>query len=333
MDPGIPVEHLKKAAENVVRFCLNVKPGELFLVITDTETKAIGDVILEKGLEAGAEAVMAVMKPRSRHGEEPPKPIAEMWQHADVFVAPTKYSLTHTRARRRATEKGVRGATMPGITPEIFIKGLAVDYMQVNNYNNCLLRALKGAKRIRVLAPGGTDISFSVEGREFISDSGILHEKGSFGNLPAGEVLVAPVEGTANGIIVFDCSITDVGVLKEPVVVIVRDGLAVEFRGGLEAQKLELMLKSIKLREAFNIAELGIGTNPGAEIVGNILMDEKALGTVHIGFGDNSTIGGKVVAGIHLDGVIRRPSVYVDGKPVIEDGTIVMCRSSQVNSI
>ena len=321
---SLSMELLRKAAESVVKSCLNVKAGETFFIITDTETKVIGEAIFEKGLEAGAETLMVLMKPRSRHGEEPPSPVAEMWQHVDVFVAPTKYSLTHTQARKKATERGARGATMPGITPEIFVKGLAVDYNQIKERNERLLRVLEGAREVKVESPGGTRISFSVEGRKFIADSGILHEKGAFGNLPAGEVFVAPVEGTASGVVVFDGSVAGVGILKEPIKITVKDGFAVEFKGGEEALKLESILRNVGLREAFNIAEFGIGTNPGAEIVGNILMDEKVFGTVHIALGDNSTIGGRVKAGIHLDGIIRKPTVYVDGKLIIKEGAFVV---------
>ena len=320
----LPEELFKKAAESVVKSCLNVKAGEAFLIITDTETKVIGEVIFEKGLEAGAETLMVLMKPRSRHGEEPPTAVAEMWQYVDVFVAPTKYSLTHTQARKKATEKGVRGATMPGITPEIFVKGLAADYNQIKERNERLLRILEGARMVRVESPSGTNVLFSVEGRKFIADSGILHERGSFGNLPAGEIFVAPVEGTANGIVVFDGSVAGIGILKEPVKIVVKEGFAVEFKGGTEAQKLESILRNVGLKEAFNIAEFGIGTNPGAEIVGNILMDEKVFGTVHIALGDNSTIGGKVKAGIHLDGIIKKPTVYVNEKLIIKEGVFVV---------
>jgi len=315
---------MKRAAGTTVHSCLGVKPGELFLVITDTETKIIGEAIFQAGLEAGAETILVVMKPRTRHGEEPPKPIAEMWQHVDVYVAPTKYSLTHTQARKRATELGARGATMPGITPEIFIKGMSVDYSIIKSFNEKLLSVLKGAKEVRITSPLGTDLVLSVEGREFHADSGILHEKGAFGNLPAGEVYIAPLEGTANGVVVFDASFAGIGLLKEPITIVVKDGYAVEIRGGEEATKLKSILEKVGTKEAYNIAELGIGTNRGAEVVGNILMDEKVYGTVHIALGDSSTIGGRVKAGIHLDGILRKPTVYVDGKLIIKDGEIVV---------
>ncbi|MEM4489269.1 MAG: aminopeptidase, partial [Desulfurococcaceae archaeon] len=274
-------EKLKKAARTVVRTCLGVKTGEKFLVITDTDSEIIGRAIAEVGWEVGAETILVVMKPRTRHGEEPPEPIAAMWTKADAFVAPTKYSLTHTQARKRATEAGARGATMPMITIDIFVEGMGVDYNVVKSNCDRLLKVLRGSKEVRVTSPLGTDVKFSVEGREFIADTGILTEKGSFGNLPAGEVFVAPLEGTANGAVVFDGAIAGVGTLKAPVKVLIKDGFAVEFEGGDEAQKLKQLLSSVGIKEAFNVAEFGIGTNPGARIVGNILMDEKVYGTVH----------------------------------------------------
>ncbi|MEM0083610.1 MAG: aminopeptidase [Candidatus Nezhaarchaeales archaeon] len=313
-------EKLRKAAEMVVKTCLGVRAGEKFLVITDTESEVIGRAIAESGWEVGAETILVVMRPRTRHGEEPPEPIAVMWPKADVFVAPTKYSLTHTQARKRATEMGARGATMPMITLDIFIEGMSVDYNMVKSNCDRLLKALRGSREIRVTSPLGTDIKFLVEGREFIADTGILIEKGSFGNLPAGEVFVAPIEGTANGVVVFDGAIAGVGTLKVPVKVLIRDGLTVEFEGEDEAQRLKQLLSSVGMKEAFNVAEFGIGTNPGAKIVGNILMDEKVYGTIHIAFGDNSTIGGRIKAGIHLDGIVTKPTVYVDDKMIMKDG-------------
>ncbi len=313
-------ESYQKAAEVVVKKCLNVKPGETFLIITDTEKLSIANALFKKGLEVGAETLMVTMKPRTRHGEEPPKPIAEMWKHVDVFVAPTKYSLTHTQARKRAVEAGARGATMPGITEDMFVRTLSIDYEIVKNNVEKLYEALREAKEVHVLSDKGTNLTLRIDGRPLHRDTGIYHNPGDFGNLPAGEIYVAPLEGTANGTIVFDGSIASVGLLKEPVKITVKDGYAVEISGGEEAEKFRKILEKVGKKEAYNIAELGIGCNPAAKVVGNILEDEKIYGTVHIALGDNSTFGGTVVAGIHLDGIIMKPTLIVDGKKIIENG-------------
>ena len=309
---------LERAAEAAVKTCLGVKEGENFLVLTDTEKEAIGRALFKAGLEVGADAQLVVMRPRTRHGEEPPKPIAEMWARCDVFVAPTKFSLTHTQARKKAIDAGSRGATMPGVTEEMFLDTMGIDYSKVKEYCERMKRVLDGAKEIRIKSTLGTDLVVSVEGRVPIMDTGILHSKGDFGNLPAGEIFVAPVEGSANGLIFFDGSVAGVGILTEPMRVEVKDGYAVNITGG-GAGQIKKLLEPVG-KEAYNIAETGVGCNFGAKIVGNILEDEKVYETVHIALGDSSTIGGNVKAGIHLDGLVKRPVFIVDGKEIIKDG-------------
>ncbi|MDI6819579.1 MAG: aminopeptidase [Candidatus Hodarchaeaceae archaeon] len=309
---------MKEAADAAVKTCLNVKQGETFLVITDTEKENIGKALFEAGLDVGAEALLALMKPRTRHGEEPPRAIAELWKSVDVFLVPTRFSLTHTQARKNATDAGARGATMPGITEEMFLETMGIDYVKVQENCEKMKRVLEGAKEIRVKSRLGTDVVFSVEGRSPVMDTGMLHRSSDFGNLPAGEVFIAPVEGTANGVIFFDGSVAEVGVLTEPMKVEVKDGNAVRVSGGGAEQFKKILERAGK--EAYNIAEIGVGCNFGARIVGNILEDEKVYETIHIAFGDNSTIGGKVKAGIHLDGLIKKATLIVDGREAIKDG-------------
>ncbi len=304
--------------------CLNVQKNELFLIITDTETEIIARAIFEEGLRIGAETIITVMKPRAHHGEEPPKAIAELWKNSDVYVAPTQYSLSHTQARKDASQCGARGATMPGITIDIFMEALSTDFNYVKQLNEKLSKLFEGKEKVRITTKMGTDISFSIKGRKFILDNGLLHNKGDFGNLPAGEIYIAPVEGTANGKIIADGSIASIGKLRNPVEVVVKDGYAVEINGGEEAFMFKKILESAETKEAFNIAEFGIGTNPNAKVIGNILEDEKAFHTIHIALGDNSTFGGKVKAGIHLDMVIKNPTVTADNTTIIEEGNFLL---------
>lgn len=312
---------VKLVARKVAENNLGLKSGEKFLVITDLDKKNIGQALFEAGVELGAEALMVQMKPRTRDGEEPPEPIAEMWKHVDVFVAPTRYSLTHTRARRAACSHGVRGATMPGITEEMFVRALDVDYENVvQKLGQGMSGALRGARDIRVTNPSGTDITFSVEKRAPGLDSGLYRDPGTWGNLPAGEVYVAPVEGSAEGAVVVDGSIASLGLATEPVKIEVKHGIATKIVGGLSEQ-LASVLKSVGRREAFNFpAEFGIGCNPAARLSGQLLEDEKVYGTVHFAFGDNSSFGGAVAVGVHLDVMVLSPTVEVDGREVIKNG-------------
>lgn len=159
------------------------------------------------------------------HREEPPSLVAEAWESCDIFIAPTKYSLSNTRARKAANQAGARGATMPTITTAMFKTGaITADYSKVSSLCERMGALMDKASEARVTSGAGTDITMSIMGRLKGRDTGLLRKPGDFGNLPAGEVYVAPLEGTAEGTLVFDGTIASVGVLKKPVVVTVKDG-------------------------------------------------------------------------------------------------------------
>jgi leucyl aminopeptidase (aminopeptidase T) len=304
-------------AKTAVNTCLGVKKGEVVLIITDTEKESIGRALFEVAQEAKAEALLVTMEPRSRHGEEPPKTVAEMMRHADVIIAPTTFSLTHTQARKRANRAGTRIATMPGIITRMMSSGgMTADFKEVRKGVNKLARKLDGVKTVTILTKAGTDFTVSVEGRRWFRDTGICQKKGEFVNLPAGEVFIAPKEGTAQGKVVIDGAFWDI--LEEPVTLDIKDGSAHRISGNKDIAKQV----SKQGKEARNIAEVGIGMNPKAKIIGNVLEDEKVMGTVHVALGDNSTFGGKVKAGIHVDGIIKNPTFIADDKVLMEDGKL-----------
>ncbi len=316
---------LLKTAESILKTSLAVQPGERFLTITDVGTYPIGRAFFEAGLKVGAESILNVMRERTRHGEEPPQPVAKAWENSDAYIVPTKYSLTHTQARKAATQAGARGATMPSITPAMFKTGaITADYSKVSDLCERIGALMDRTSDVRVTSKAGTDITMSIKGRLVERDTGLLLRKGDFGNLPAGEVYAAPVEGSADGTLVFDGAIASVGILKKPVTVNVREGYATSITGGPQASKFDALLAEVNKKEAYNIAELGVGCNPKGRLIGIILEDEKVYGTVHVALGDNSTFGGNTQAGIHLDGIMLKPTMFLDDRAVIRDGAWVI---------
>ena len=161
----------------------------------------------------------------------------------------------------------------------------------------------------------------SIEGRK-AEEGTLIKEKGSFHNLPSGESCLAPVEGTANGTFIVDASFLEK--VDKPIKLTVKEGYVVDIRGGKTAAKLKKLLKSIGDKNAYNIAELGIGTNDKAKITGEILEDEKVLGTAHIALGNNISYGGKINVPIHLDGVFFKPTIFVDDKKIMENGKLLI---------
>ncbi len=312
---------IDRAVKVALEQCLAVKKTETVLVITDDGNLESGQVFYRAARPLCRDAVLMIMPERGNNGQEPPEQVAAAMLKSDaVFLATTK-SLSHTRARKNASKAGARIASMPGITLDMMSRTIDVDYKKMEIVGERLCRSLQYADKVLIKTERGTSLSFSIKGRRAEPDTGIIPDSGGFTNLPAGEVYLAPVEGTAQGRLVVDGSIGDTGILKKPIEIAISRGFAVGMKGGREADNLWEML-SRHGKNAFNVAEFGIGINPRAKITGNILEDEKALTTIHIAFGDNSGFGGKVSVSSHQDGIVRNPSVWVDGKQLMEKGKL-----------
>jgi len=315
---------LDKASRIAIKDCMGAKKKESILVITDENKRKIGYSLFENAKAMGHEALLIEMKSGKMHGEEPADYITELMRKFDIVLCPTTKSLTHTDARRNASAEGVRIATFPGITEDVMLRGLNADYKKIAALTNKLKKLFEKTKMARVTAPNGTDITMDITKRKIIPSKGLFHKKGEGGNLPTGETFVAPIEGKSEGVFVVDGSMAGIGVMgNEKIVIEVRKGYATKISGGRKAKKLEEILKKYG-KKGRNIAELGIGTNDKARLSGSLLEDEKVKGTVHIALGNNITMGGNVNVPIHLDGVIKKPTVYFDGKVIMKNGKLLV---------
>ena len=314
---------LEKAAMVAVKKCMYVRKGESVLIIIDEPERKIGRALFDAARKIGCEAMMIEMIPRQANGEEPPKQIAEMMKKFDVLLVPTSKSLSHTRARRLASKAGVRVATLPGIQESTMIRALNADYRTIAARSKKTAKILTRGETARITTPSGTDITMSLKGREGKPDTGLVRTADDFSNLPAGEAYIAPVEGTGEGIFVVDGSMAGLGLLKNPVRITVNKGYAVEVKGGAPALKLKKLLDKAG-QKARNLAELGIGTNDKARLCGSVLEDEKVMGTVHLALGDNKSMGGRVSVQSHLDGILLKPTLYIDNKVILKNGKLIV---------
>ncbi|WP_247729717.1 aminopeptidase [Halovivax limisalsi] len=303
-------------ARTAVEQCLALEATESCAIVTDDNRQAIGEALYRVASEITDDAVIVRYPPGETHGSEPPEPVAAAMAAADVVLAPTSKSLSHTRARGEANEAGARVATLPGITEAVFTTGLDADYEAIAGHCEDVLEQVDGADEIRVTGPGGTDITFEVGSRAWNADTGIVHEPGAMSNLPAGEVFVSPE--SADGTYVVDGTMMPHGRLEagQTLSFTVEDGLVTEISDEDVRETVAEAAEAVG-DAAYNLAELGIGTNVAVtDLVGSVLLDEKAGGTVHIAIGDDMGIGGDVEAPIHLDGIIEDATVYADGTEV-----------------
>jgi leucyl aminopeptidase (aminopeptidase T) len=338
-------EQIEEGVLDMLRVNMGLKEGERLLVVADPPSldhwrdKNPTDLIeqLERSMlakivaEVAAEAFSAPMvefypyPSVGQHGTEPGRPVAEKMRQADVLIAITNYSLSHTSARARATRSGTRIASMPGFVSRMFHAGgpMSVDYQQVAQDTEKLAQLLTAAEIATVRAPGGTHIAFSLAGRNGGRDTGLCTEKGAWSNLPAGEAYVAPVEGTAEGVIVVRAGWYPN--LCEDMTLHFEEGLVFRLDGGGKVgdsfrELLELDSDEEAYRARRNLAELGIGTNPNAKQPDNVLEAEKIKGTVHLAIGDNSHMGGTVTSDLHEDFIIAEPDLLLDARLVIQGG-------------
>jgi leucyl aminopeptidase (aminopeptidase T) len=310
---------LERATETVVGPCLGVQPGEDVVIVVDTTTEAIGDALRRAAAAAGGEPVVTVMEPRSVDGEEPPAAVAAALAAASVFVAPTSRSLSHTRARKAASEAGARGATLPGVTEDMLARLMAADFPLMAARSRAVADLLTGASEAHVTCPRGTDFRVDLSGRTGIADDGALREPGAFGNLPCGEGFISPLRGEGT---IYAATLASLGLPEAPVRLTVEDGRLADAAGEWGARWTGLL--DAAGADGRNLAELGVGTNERATLTGLILEDEKMLGTVHVAFGASAGIGGTVAVPVHLDCLVEDATLDVGGTRVLDAGRFVL---------
>lgn len=321
-------EKMAKSALTVIDTCMDLRRGENILIVCDPTTTEIGQA-LHDAASLRSDRVLLIVMPKGRHhGEEPPTPVANLMRQQQVVIAPTKYSLTHTRAVRQAIKDGARVATMPGMTLEMFTEGgMSADFNIIKKNIGEMNSMLRRKRIVNVKSESGTNVTFEVNWREWkLDDNGVCNRPRMLTNLPAGKIFTLPREGTMNGTIVIDGS-WDSALVDEPVLLQVENGLVVDVKGGTAAAQIRQTfgeaakrLKSKEQENVWTVAEFGFGMNPNARLLGNVLEDEKRLGTAYFSIGDNTTLGGTAAVGIQISGVLATPSIWLDESLLLEDG-------------
>ena len=347
-------QKLHEAARIAIREVLGVTAEEKVLIVTnpDEDVSKISTALYDAAAELSARPVLLYQPPKTQLDFSEPAVIEAIRSEPDVFISMSAEKLgkdehaikepllfeqtpyTHIFHYYLYGTKTLRAFWSPSITAGLFAKTVPVDYTRMKRECAAVTKIFDWADSITVTNAKGTNISFSIRGRKGMTDDGDFRLPGSGGNLPAGEGFVSPVVGSAEGVIVFDGSISvhdGVVVIEEPVTVQVRDGFVTEISGGAEASELRSTVEKARAkaaefekegkipagsgpeyaRNAGNIGELGIGLNPAAEIVGNMLVDEKVYRTCHIAIGSNYDEDAKAL--IHLDGLITEPTVKAFG--------------------
>lgn len=313
---------LGETARRVVEELGEVRTGEEVVVLTDPGNVAVARALATAARAAGATASLLVMPRLANHGDEPPEVAASAMRSADVVFAANEHSLSHTAARKRATDAGARVAILRGVDEKMFVDGaMTADFEAVRDLTRAVCDALEAADRAHVRTPTGTDVEMSLDGRAAFPLDGYFHESVGFSNFPPGLAVTSPAEGTANGTVVMDFSVDGLGRLDDPVELTVADGAVTDVDGGRQAAELRDLLDEAD-ENAANLAEFAVGTNPAARLVGNLAEDKKRRGVVDFALGDNTSIGGRTESGLHIDFVALDATITLDDTVVQEAGAL-----------
>jgi leucyl aminopeptidase (aminopeptidase T) len=315
----------RRGAATLVDGCARLRAGERAYVIANPSTAGVAEYVVSACRQRTNDVRLDVIEELSIHGAAPAAgPVGEGMLAAEVIFCLTRMSLAHTAERLAACRQGARFLSLPDYSLALLgSASLQFDFASAAPTALRLKHRLDGARRIEVRTEAGTDLRFSAEGRSANACPGICWQPGTLGSPPDAEVNIAPVEGTAEGVVQVDGSIPcrEIGKLSEPITLQVRGG-AIVGASGAAAKALEAVFERAGRPEARWLAEFGIGLNPLAAISGCMLEDEGCAGTFHLGFGSNATIGGRIRVPFHLDFVVRHPSAWVDGVQILDRGRV-----------
>lgn len=315
-----------KNARKVVKLLGNAGPDSQVLVLYDLFTDHNVEALAIALSEVGAGVHLMQIEGSSQHGRQLSEIAAQAMKASDLVIGLTRANIAHTQARQEATRAGVGVIVLPESHQDDFFlaEGWAADFVALRPQIECLADAFTQAGTARVTSPDGTDVTMSIAGRR----GRALHGFANTVDISAGyclEASLAPVEGTAEGVIVVNASIPGVSLIHgEPVRIHMEKGMAVAIEGGAEARMFSDLLKSFNDPLVYNLGELGVGMNPNCVLDGTMLSDESVYGSIQLALGTSAYIGGTVKAAAHYDTILTHATLELDGRAVLRGTDLLL---------
>ncbi len=326
---------LSVAAYKLVKEILKIDKNEEVIITADSGSDwNVVESIAKAALQVGAKPLVAWYSMPRGVGKAadpyiPLKSLESLLLSADVWIELNKAWLLYSTPYEKALKenKKLRYMCLVGMDTDMAVRTIGyVDVETLYEFQRRLAEITKRARHMKITSPAGMDIEFENDPKRPIFVEGEVQGPGEY--MLFGQVDWAPIEDSINGIIVFDGSVwppEELGLLKEPIKLHIKEGVVVKIEGGSEAKIFKSWLESFNDPNMFNVAHISYGCNPGAKLTGNILEDERVWGVVEWGLGFQSpSFKGKAgPAASHTDGISLSPTVWADGEKVIEKGEYV----------
>lgn len=316
---------LHAALSVVFKDLLQVRREENVLILTDTKQDfdLVREMmtVLESSVE---EPQMVVMRPRRFPGEEPSGSVLKAMEAADAIFFAGTASITYSQAVAAARASGARVLIAVGITQEILNRAVAVNYPVLRSRAEQARKIFQESTSVELTCPLGSHLTARLKNRPGFIVDGFADKPGMINWIPAGSAHVAPEEGTAEGVVFIDGSLVPLGILQEPIKLVVRDGFIIDISGGREALEYKAFLEGFGDRNVFNLGEIAVGVNPQAQLTGLPIEDERIQGGVVIGIGQNVLHGGVVEAPTHTDAISTAMTLKMDNQIIIDNGRLLI---------
>lgn len=314
---------LDKAIYKIFFECLKLTPGDSCLILVDGATRELGYLLFNRAKKSKSDVAFLEIKSPSFRSGEPAPAIANIMKQMSAVLAFTGHPLVHSNALRQVCHNGARVLCLFPISEESLARAVNTDFDFIDKKSRKLSDLFSIGRRIRLTTEAGTDLTIPIARHKGAANTGIVDAPGMFCVLPSGEANVTPDRNGTKGILVVDGAIPSLGLLQQPIVIHIKDGYAYQMVGGEAATRLRKIFKPFG-KQARNIAEFGIGTNPHAILTGISIEDEKALGTAHIALGKPEYEGGIQRGNIHLDLILQKPTVEIDQRVVVQNGNLLV---------
>ena len=315
------------ALKNLIEICADLKPHESVLIVSDYNTENIGSILYNLVEKISTSTEHIIIPPFTIHGEEPPIEVGDKMENYNVIFGLTKMSMAHTNARFIASKKGAKYLSLPDYNLDLLqSKALLANFKSLTKRSLLLKEILDKAKKITLTTKKGSHLELNIENRIANAAPGWCYQEGVIASPPDAETNIAVIENKSNGVVIVDGSIpcVEIGLLGADQKLVFENGCLVGVEGTKGDILKQIFNQCIDNEKARIIGEFGIGLNPFARLTGNMLEDEGTIGTVHIGLGSNSTIGGNNSVPFHLDFVIKKATVRVDDSIIINNGEILV---------
>jgi aminopeptidase len=227
---------------------------------------------------------------------------------------------TETRAKQYGITKTELG--------RLFYEGLNVDYDKMQVTGEAVRKALVGGKKVHITTPAGTDLTVEIASRRsFVSDGVLSDDKLKRGGaacqtwLPAGEVYLTPVPGTAEGKVLVERMLLE-GKEIHGLSLTFKKGKLMEMKAKSGLERLQALYDAGSAgKDEFSFLDLGI--NPAVHLPKNsptgLFME---AGTITVGCGSNVWAGGDNKSSFDLTCYLRGGMLQIDGKALVEDGNL-----------